>query len=117
MTTAAAFDSPEQAHLFRAFLGTHDIHAAVLDENLAQWIWYYIQAIGGVRVVVANPDAQQAADLYREYMESLRSGPHPLEPVRWWLPALLLSTIVGGPFLIFGRRRVKARDSVDRPEL
>jgi hypothetical protein len=115
MTTVATFDSPEEAHLFRAFLGAHDIGAAVLDEHLAQWIWYYIQAIGGVRVVVAGPDAPRAANLYREYTESLRRGPHPVEPVRWWLPVLLLSILIDGPLPIFGRRRVKARDADERP--
>lgn len=115
MTTITTFDCPEEAHLFRAFLGAHDISAAVLDEHVAQWFWYYVRAIGGVRVVVAEPDVPQAATLYREYMESLARGPHPIEPVRWWLPTLLLSIYIGGPLLIFGRHRLIGRGADTRP--
>ncbi len=115
MTTIATFDCSEEAHLFRAFLCAQDIGAVILDENVAQWFWYYTRAIGGVRVVVAESDAPQAVALYREYIESLSRGPHPVEPVRWWLPTLLFSIFIGGPTLIFGRYRLNARGADTRP--
>lgn len=103
MTTIATFTVPEDAHLFRMFLESRGIGGFVLDEHFVQLIWYYSNAIGGVRVAVNEEDADEACNAYHEYMGALRVGPYPLRPVRAWPVVLLLSIVVGGPFLLFGR--------------
>lgn len=105
MITIATFPSPEEAHLFRAFLGSRDIEGFVLDENICQIYWLYTNAIGGVRVQVNEDDVDAAEALYHEYMESLRSGPYPVAPVRAWPIVVLATLLVGVPFFIFGRRK------------
>lgn len=108
MTTIATFPTCEDGHLFRAFLGSNGIESALLDEHVSQLFWHYTQAIGGVRLVVADEDGEEAGRLYQGYMQSLRSGPHPLNPVRAWPLVLLISLFAGGPMLLFGRRAVKS---------
>lgn len=108
MTSVATFTVPEDAHLFRSFLGSRDIGAVVLDENFVQLFWHYSNAIGGVRVVVAETDVDEAGALYLEYMAALRAGPYPLQPVRAWPIVILLSLVIGGPLLLFGRLPLRA---------
>jgi hypothetical protein len=103
MTTIATFTSPEDAHLFRMFLESRGIEGFVLDEYFVQLFWCYSNAIGGVRVVVDESDAEAAGKAHDEYMSALRAGPYPLRPVRAWPLVLVLSMLVGGPFLLFGR--------------
>ncbi len=109
MKTIATFPTPEDARLFRAFLGSQGIEAFVDDEHFVQLFWYYSNAIGGVRVTVSSSDMDDAAAAYRTYMEALRVGPYPLNPVRAWPMVMLISLIVGAPFIIFGRRSRAAR--------
>jgi hypothetical protein len=59
----------------------------------------------GVRVQVNEDDVDAAEALYHEYMESLRSGPYPVAPVRAWPIVVLATLLVGVPFFIFGRRK------------
>lgn len=103
MTTIATFVTAEDAHLFRMFLESREIEARVLDEYLVQVCWHYSNAIGGVRVAVMDEDANEAAELYQEYMEALRDGPYPLRAVRAWPLVVLLSLAVGAPLILFGR--------------
>jgi len=123
MTTIATFPTPEDAHLFRAFLGAQGIDAFLNDENFVQLFWCYSNAVGGVRVVVDDSDADIAAGAYGTYMKDLRAGPYPLEPVRAWQLVLLISLCVGAPFLIFGRRSTRTPEEtpeetpVDRVEV
>lgn len=104
MKTIATFPTPEEAHLFRAFLGSQGVEAFVDDEHFVQLFWFYSNAVGGVRVTVSSSDVDDAAQAYRSYMEALRVGPYPLNPVRAWPIVMLISLIVGVPFMIFGRR-------------
>lgn len=104
MTTIATFPSAEEAHLFRAFLGSREIEGFVLDENICQIYWLYTNAVGGVRVQVDDEDVEAAAALYQEYMESLRAGPYPVAPVRAWPLVALVTLAVGIPLMLFGRR-------------
>ncbi len=105
MITIARFQTPEDAHLFRAFLGSRGIEAHLEDEYVVQLFWHYSNAIGGVRVVVNDDDVEEAAEVFQSYMEGLRSGPYPLRPVRAWPLVVLVSLLLGGiPFLLFGRR-------------
>lgn len=105
MITIAAFPSPEDAHLFRAFLGSRGIEAFVQDEFICQIYWLYTNAVGGVRVQVYEEDEEAAGALYHEYMESLRAGPYPVAPVRAWPVVALVTLAIGIPLMIFGRRK------------
>ena len=109
MITIATFPTPEDAHLFRAFLGSQGIDAYLKDEYTIQLFWFYSNCIGGVRIDVKDSDAEDAANAYRTYMEALRSGPYPLNPVRAWPIVFLLSLIVSGPVVLFGRRPLSSR--------
>lgn len=60
MITLATFSTPEEAHLFRARLEAGGIPAFVQDECLVQMDWLYSNAVGGVRVQVADEDAEAA---------------------------------------------------------
>jgi len=62
MRTIATFSKPEEAHLFRTRLEAAEIPAFVLDENFVQLYWLYSNAIGGVRVQVAEEDVQEARE-------------------------------------------------------
>ena len=103
MTTIATFTTPEDAHLFRMSLGSQGIEGFLLDEYFVQLFWYYSNTIGGVRVGVDDADAEAAINAYETYMTALRAGPYPLNPVRAWPIVLLMSLLVGAPFILFGR--------------
>jgi len=103
MTTIATFTTPEDAHLFRMCLGSQGIKGFLLDEHFVQLFWYYSNTIGGVRVDVEDADAEAAVSAYKNYMTALRTGSYPLNPVRAWPVILLMSLLVGGPFILFGR--------------
>lgn len=103
MTTIATFTTAEDAHLFRMFLGSRGIEARVLDEYLVQLCWHYSNAIGGVRVSVADDEEEVATTIYQEYMDAIRKGPYPSRPVRAWPLMLVLSIAFGAPLIIFER--------------
>ncbi len=63
MVTIARFSKPEDAHLLRLRLGAAGIDAYVLDENLIQIDWLFSNAIGGVRVQVAERDLELAGEV------------------------------------------------------
>jgi Putative prokaryotic signal transducing protein len=54
--TIATFSKPEEAHLFRTRLEAAGIPAYVQDEHFIQMYWLYSNAIGGVRVQIADDD-------------------------------------------------------------
>ncbi len=60
MTTIATFSKSEEAHLFRTRLEAAGIPAFVQDEHLVQLDWLYSNAIGGVRVQIADEDVAAA---------------------------------------------------------
>jgi len=62
MKTIATFSKPEEAHLFRTRLEAAGIPAYVQDEHLIQMDWLYSNAIGGVRVQIADDDLQAARE-------------------------------------------------------
>ncbi|MFT4175098.1 MAG: DUF2007 domain-containing protein [Luteolibacter sp.] len=109
MKTVASFSTAEDAHLFRTYLASEGIEAFLRDEFTVQLCWQYSNAIGGVRVVVADEDAEEAAAHYRDYASSLRAGPYPVAPVRAWPFVALISLLIGAPFLLFGRKTLTRR--------
>lgn len=111
MTTVATFTVPEDAHLFRTFLESRGIEGFVLDENVIQLFWHYSNAIGGVRLVVHDDDREAAETVCQEYMQALRSGPYPEQPVKAWPVVALISLFIGVPLLLFGRRERESHSS------
>ncbi len=62
MKTTATFSKPEEAHLFRTRLEAAGIPAYVQDEHFIQMNWLYSNAIGGVRVQIAEEDVEAAQE-------------------------------------------------------
>ena len=73
MRTVATFSKPEEAHLFRTRLEAAGIPAYVQDENMIQMDWLYSNAIGGVRVQIAEDDVDAAHEFLAA--ESGREAP------------------------------------------
>lgn len=107
MNTVATFQKVEDAYLFRAFLESEGIEAHVFDENFSQLFWNYIQAIGGIRVVVPDADLEQAEDLFRDYRARVLSEPPVMGEIKLWPVVLFLSFLIGGPLLVFGRKALE----------
>lgn len=63
MRTVATFSKPEEAHLFRTRLEAAGIAAYVQDEHMVQVDWLMSNAIGGVRVQVAEEDVDATREL------------------------------------------------------
>jgi len=113
MKTIARFRNPEDAHLFRAYLATNEVDAHVLDEHLVQLFWHYSDAIGGVRVVVADEEFNAAIELRDEHSKALKSDPPAESTPRAWPLVLVLSFFVGIPCLFFGRKKLNpSKESV-----
>jgi hypothetical protein len=66
MKTIASFAKPEEAHLLRMRLESVGIGAFVQDEYMVQMDMLYSNAIGGVRVQVADEDVEAASSLIQE---------------------------------------------------
>lgn len=66
MKTIATFSKPEEAHLLRMRLEDRGVPAYVIDENLIQADWFYSNAIGGVRVQVADQHLEEAMNIVAE---------------------------------------------------
>lgn len=108
MIVLGRFDSPEEAHLLRSFLASRGIGSSLLDEHVSQLFWHYRYATGGVRLVLDDPEDLVAAELAcDEYWSSLKAHPRVEAPAKVWPFVLLLSLIVGAPFLLFGREKRK----------
>ncbi len=106
MILLGRFDSPEDAYLMRSFLASRGIGSTVLDEYVAQLFWHYRYAAGGVRLVLDDPeDLEDAEAAGQEYFAELKSTPRFEEPARAWPLVLVLSLLLGAPFLLFGRRQ------------
>lgn len=63
MMTIASFERPEEAHLLRMRLEAVGIPAFIQDEHFVQMDMLYSNAIGGVRVQVADGDLESAREL------------------------------------------------------
>lgn len=74
MTTVAAFTTPEQAHLLRLRLEAAGIAAYVQDENLIQTDWLLSNAVGGVRVEVADEDVEAVQEYLANEHGAASSG-------------------------------------------
>ncbi len=72
--TIATFSKPEEAHLLRMRLEAGGIPAFVQDENLVQMDWLYSNAIGGVRVQIAEEDIPKAKELLEQESVALEEA-------------------------------------------
>ncbi len=65
MTTIACFTKPEDAHLLRMRLEATGIEAFIQDENLIQIDMLLSDAVGGVRVQVADEDVESVREFLK----------------------------------------------------
>jgi hypothetical protein len=114
MILLARCDSPEDAYLLRSFLASRGIGSSILDEYVPQLFWHYRYASGGTRVVLDDAEDLEAAEAAcAEYFAALRSGAPAEPPVRGWPLVLLISLVIGAPFMIFGRKRIATASERD----
>lgn len=66
MITIARFSTPEEAHLFRLRLASGGVEAFILDEHMIQMDWLISNAIGGVRVQIAEEDLELCREILHE---------------------------------------------------
>jgi hypothetical protein len=66
MITIARFSTPEEAHLFRLRLASGGVEAFILDEHMVQMDWLISNAIGGVRVQIAEEDIEASRQILQD---------------------------------------------------
>ena len=64
MKTLASFSQPVEAHLLRLRLEAEGITAYLRDENMIALDWLYSNALGGVKVDVADEDYEAALRIF-----------------------------------------------------
>jgi hypothetical protein len=74
-TTVAHYTDPIEAHLARGRLQSEGIHAHLGDEHLAMANWEWRLAVGGVKLRVADRDAERA----RIVLRAMDAGEYMLE--------------------------------------
>ncbi len=83
LVTVAARTTAAEAHIVRAKLESEGIHAFIADEMLSTFRWDLSNAIGGVKVQVAEEDYDRALEILHEAAEI-------------WTCALCGETVSGG---------------------
>lgn len=63
MITVATFSKAEDAHLLKMRLEAAGIPAFLRDENIVQVDWAMTTAVGGIKVEIAEEDAEAAREL------------------------------------------------------
>jgi hypothetical protein len=63
MKTIASYNNPMDAHLLRARLEGSGISAYLRDENMITLDWLAANAVGGIRVDVADEDYAKAMEV------------------------------------------------------
>lgn len=66
MVTIATFSKPEEAQMLRLRLEAGGVPAYVQDENMVQTNWLVSNAIGGVRVQIAEDDVEEARAILQD---------------------------------------------------
>jgi hypothetical protein len=74
MVVVSAFTSVHEAHLARSVLQAAGIEATVADEHLVSMYWLYSNAIGGVKVLVPEAQAQEARDVLASSIDEASIG-------------------------------------------
>ena len=70
MVTIRTFSMLPEAHLLQSLLAGSGIDSFLPDENTIQLDWMWSNAIGGVRVQVAEADAEKAGELLKSFDET-----------------------------------------------
>ncbi len=65
MKTIASYNNPMDAHLLRARLEGSGIAAYLRDENMITLDWLAANAVGGIRIDVADEDYDRALQILR----------------------------------------------------
>ncbi|NVC52685.1 putative signal transducing protein [Vibrio diabolicus] len=74
MIVVERFSFPHEAHIARASLDSVGIESYIADEHTVNTQWLYSNAIGGVRLMVAESDAEDAKQiLSSDFSESLEN--------------------------------------------
>ena len=127
VTTIETFSKPEEAHLLRMRLEEAGIPAFVQDEYIVQMDWLYSNAIGGVRVQIADEDVAAAreflvADRERASQVSVgvtcpACGSDETTPDKFPGRINFLGFLIDLPFACFKNRlRCQSCDCVFRPD-
>lgn len=61
--TVATYWNAAEAELARAVLEGEGIHACLEGEATARWMWYWANALGGIKVQVPASEAQRAREI------------------------------------------------------
>jgi len=69
LTIVAKYGTPEEAHLIRNRLESSGIRAFLDGEVTSGWAWHFANALGGVKVLVPDQDAERAAAILDEFDE------------------------------------------------
>lgn len=74
MIVVARFSFPHEAHIARASLDSIGIESHIAGEHTVNTQWLYSNAMGGVRLMVAESDAEDAKKiLSSDFSESLEN--------------------------------------------
>jgi hypothetical protein len=76
----AAFSKPEDAHLLRLRLEAGGVPAHVQDENTATVNWMLSDAIGGVKVLIEEEDAERAREILADEPGEVADPSRPVCP-------------------------------------
>ncbi|EEX30886.1 MULTISPECIES: putative signal transducing protein [Vibrio] len=124
MVVVARFSFPHEAHIAKASLEAAGIESNIADEHTVNTQWLYSNAIGGVRLMVQEEDAEQATIILNtDYSDALCSeesstsqdhcpqcGSLKLEPfTKGKRPAFLVFILLGFP-LFFYKHGYKCSD-------
>ncbi|HAS8286817.1 DUF2007 domain-containing protein [Vibrio vulnificus] len=74
MIVVARFSFPHEAHIAKASLDSAGIESHIADEHTVNTQWLYSDAMGGVRLMVAESDVEEAIQLLSgDFSESLEN--------------------------------------------
>lgn len=63
LTTIASFDHTLDANLAKTRLEAEGIDCVLTDEHITSMNWFWVPAIGGVRLQVRESDARRAVEI------------------------------------------------------
>ena len=68
LITVGTFTSPIEAHIAKGRLETEGINTFIANENHIWANWMYSQALGGVKILVLEPDAEKALEIIKKHI-------------------------------------------------
>lgn len=75
MQTVARFDEAPSAYIAKALLESEGIPARIADEHLVGAYWIYANAVGGIKLQVAEEDLERSRDVLAEDRSSQLLSP------------------------------------------